>query len=543
MIFISIVVFAILLCAISSKVPKIVLWLIIMLGLALRVIIATRNPLVLQGFILCEDAHYCFNIARNIALGNGIRHDGFNVTTGFQPLFVFFIVPIFKVINNKLLAINVVMLFQIIIGLIYGFILYKIARLISTKKIAAIIIAIWAFSPVFVKIDVNGLETNTAFCMLCLIVYYYFRKCKYSAKTTNFNYIFLGILLGLGALARLDILFLMPALLLDIIWHNFKKREKKDIFKKIFIAGAFGGLVILPWFIYNLLIGKTILPSSGQAVRFSSQAFGFRFLSKSGKCFNIGEIPFIYYRETIIRALKKIRGLLGNIFPLKAGLLLFVSWFCLDFKGFMREIKKLLFLLLFLLTIFFAYTCYIFGQWFFYRYFTPYAIGYLLLLAIAMKNLTAAKIVRKHRIFFKYFNIIFISLTVSLLFFKSAKMVHDSYFKKDSLGYYKMAEWVNANTEKSAIIGSFQTGILGYYLERKFYGLDGKINQDALNAMKENRIDEYVKEKNINYIMDKPKVLNDLFVKRSRDKDFLKKQQLVLKDYYVVYRINTNEVK
>ena len=106
-----------------------------------------------------------------------------------------------------------------------------------------------------------------------------------------------------------------------------------------------------------------------------------------------------------------------------------------------------------------------------------------------------------------------------------------------------MAEWVNSNTEEGAIIGSFQAGILGYYLERKFYGLDGKINQDALNAMKENAIDEYVKEKNIDYIMDEPWVLNDLFVNCSKDKNYLKKQKLILKDYYTVYKINTSKVR
>jgi hypothetical protein len=64
-------------------------------------------------------------------------------------------------------------------------------------------------------------------------------------------------------------------------------------------------------------------------------------------------------------------------------------------------------------------------------------------------------------------------------------------------GFYDAAEWINRNVPESAIVGGFQTGIFGYYLERRFYGLDGKINIAALDAMREHRIDEYVRDQGI----------------------------------------------
>ena len=399
----SVTVFSILLCAISNKVSnKVLLLLIVLVGIVLRVIIATRNPLFLQGSILSDDAHYYFNISRNIALGNGIRHDSFNLTNGFQPLFVFFIVPIFKIINDKFLAINIVLLLQAGIGLIFSFFLFKIVKLISTQRIATIIVAAWAVSPYFLKIDLNGLETNAALCILCIIVYYYLKEFKYSLEPTALNYVVLGILVGLGGLARVDILLLMPVLFLDIILCNLKKNEKKDILKKILLMGGFATLIVSPWFIYNLSLLKTILPVNAQATRFMSQVFGFRFLSKPGNYFTVGQIPFMYYWETIIKGLIVIKSLLNDVFP--GGLLVIVFGACLGFRVFLREIKKVSFFLLFLLVIFFAYTCYIFGQLSFVRYFISYGMAYLLLLAIAMKSISISKIMIKHRSFFTYFN-------------------------------------------------------------------------------------------------------------------------------------------
>ena len=70
------------------------------------------------------------------------------------------------------------------------------------------------------------------------------------------------------------------------------------------------------------------------------------------------------------------------------------------------------------------------------------------------------------------------------------------------LEFYDAAIWINRNLPKSAVVGAFQSGILGYYLEREFYGLDGKINADALEALRGGRIDAYMQERGIGYLAD-----------------------------------------
>jgi hypothetical protein len=109
-------------------------------------------------------------------------------------------------------------------------------------------------------------------------------------------------------------------------------------------------------------------------------------------------------------------------------------------------------------------------------------------------------------------------------------------------GFYDAAQWINRNVPESAIVAGFQTGIFGYYLERRFYGLDGKINIGALEAMRERRIDEYVRDRKIEYLADWPFVLDALLVNRSADREFLKRQQQVYSNGdVVVYRIGRRD--
>ncbi|HMG55744.1 MAG TPA: hypothetical protein VK601_19730, partial [Kofleriaceae bacterium] len=50
--------------------------------------------------IVCDDAFYYFQIARNAALGRGFTFDGLAATNGFHPLYMWLIVPIFAVLQR-----------------------------------------------------------------------------------------------------------------------------------------------------------------------------------------------------------------------------------------------------------------------------------------------------------------------------------------------------------------------------------------------------------------------------------------------------------
>jgi hypothetical protein len=67
--------------------------------------------------------------------------------------------------------------------------------------------------------------------------------------------------------------------------------------------------------------------------------------------------------------------------------------------------------------------------------------------------------------------------------------------------HFQVVEWVEANVPKETWVGAIQTGTLGFFHERTI-NLDGKVNPEALQARKEERIPEYVLERDVQFLVD-----------------------------------------
>ncbi len=65
-------------------------------------------------------------------------------------------------------------------------------------------------------------------------------------------------------------------------------------------------------------------------------------------------------------------------------------------------------------------------------------------------------------------------------------------------------------------MGGFQSGALEYYADRwDVINLDGVVNDRALGAMKENRMDAYLLEEGIEWMIDLDWIIDALYVRRS----------------------------
>ena len=71
--------------------------LLVVAALALHLSVSWQDfsTLAKNGY-LYDDSFYAFQIARNIADGQGATFDGHTPTNGFQPLYVFALVPVYK---------------------------------------------------------------------------------------------------------------------------------------------------------------------------------------------------------------------------------------------------------------------------------------------------------------------------------------------------------------------------------------------------------------------------------------------------------------
>src|SRR3990172_187880 len=65
--------------------------------------ITLGNPNTVLDWYSSDDGFYYFNVARNLAAGQGVTFDGLTQTNGFHPLWLFLITPVFALARVDLL--------------------------------------------------------------------------------------------------------------------------------------------------------------------------------------------------------------------------------------------------------------------------------------------------------------------------------------------------------------------------------------------------------------------------------------------------------
>ena len=65
-----------------------------------------------------------------------------------------------------------------------------------------------------------------------------------------------------------------------------------------------------------------------------------------------------------------------------------------------------------------------------------------------------------------------------------------------------VSKWMKSNLPPNAIVGSWNSGIFGFFSEREVVNLDGLINNDILVYLKSNSLYDYIEKRKINYIID-----------------------------------------
>ena len=86
-----------------SRRPLLIGLFVVVLLFHLSVLWQDFATLAKNGY-LYDDSFYAFKIAQNIASGHGATFDGVHPTNGFQPLYVFLLVPLFWLFGSNLVA-------------------------------------------------------------------------------------------------------------------------------------------------------------------------------------------------------------------------------------------------------------------------------------------------------------------------------------------------------------------------------------------------------------------------------------------------------
>ncbi|MFH0982918.1 MAG: hypothetical protein V2A79_15460, partial [Planctomycetota bacterium] len=187
-------------------------------------------------------------------LGKGMTSDGTHVTNGFQPLYVFLMVPVYLLVppDNLVLPVHIACTLLALAGTAAAGIFYLIALRLFSRTAALCVLFFFTISHYFVATDVNGLETALYGLTLAATLYYYLtrlvgvgsptdessaafqsaipdpqssivnRQSAIARRSPSIGQcVTLGILAGLTVLARVDAVIFVVCVALHFLWRGF----------------------------------------------------------------------------------------------------------------------------------------------------------------------------------------------------------------------------------------------------------------------------------------------------------------------------------
>ncbi|MCP4590877.1 MAG: hypothetical protein GY842_09035 [bacterium] len=531
------------------------------IGLALRLGIAWQDHrFLLSEYVWSDDAYLSLSVARNLALGNGMTSDGTQVTNGFQPLYVFLLVPVFALVSadNLVLPIHLAGTILALAGTAAAGIYYLLARRLFSRSAALCVLFFFAVSHYFVVTDVNGLETALYGLTLAATLYYYVTRFVLvnageppdvvpgSARRNAA----LGVLSGLMVLARVDGVIFLVSMVAHFLFQR-RKRFRPAVRSAVVGAGAF--LVTLsPWWIANLVLCGTIIPDSGPAVRHLAMENGWRPVSKlvgleGPEDFIDGRVPARFYANNVLHYVAQTvafvpltahaQGMSDNSslprsvknYPIGRWMIA-APW--VWFGGVVVLTLAVLFGTVPLLLrskatsgigaiafVRFAvagwigvYALYVLCPWYSYRYVYP-AVALLTLASGGLAQALFERVLGR-RVLARRAVLALGAVLYGFLF-----VTHTSHYyvkQRSSLmpdRYWPVVPWVEAHIPRDARIGAFQSGVLSYFLPHECVNLDGVVNARALEAMRAYRLWEYIRSQGVDYIVDWPVCIDGLLTK------------------------------
>jgi len=509
---------------------------VLLLILVFHLVIAWQDiPTLARNGFLYDDSFYAFKIAQNIAAGKGITFDGIHPTNGFQPLYVFLIVPAFLLSRgDPVLPIHLALSMLAVLTCLTACLLYVIARRYVGRVAALVAAAAWALSPVVARQGANGLETAMAAFMIALSFYYYVSAVRSAERPTPWRLFLLGLVLGCTVLARIDALLFVLVLFLDYLLVLRRGAAPLRRLGAATLVPLGVALMYGPWLVFGLMTSGNALQDSGTATRFLSLAYAAYFRYGSENLSAAGpDRAFIWAQVThsfailklipplhvFFRGVEKIGTVLGSSdgWRFAANLVGFAGlgavgwmlgrWRAVPSKARRREVWILI---LFSALLFLSYSLYIFGAFYFIRYYYPLYLTASLVFAFVLQD--SIDWYRRRRTSVR--RVLAMCGAAYVVLF--ACFSYSQSFRSHPLyPFYDIAKWVDENTAKDDTIGVFQCGTIGYFCDRRIINLDGKVNRSALAALKGGRLGAYLDTEGVDVVIDHWEVL-EIFLGLSR---------------------------
>jgi len=470
---------------------KYFLLILFLLYAVIRMAFFAKPLFQIDGYAIPDDAYLSLEVARNFAEGKWFFY-GEQHTSGFQPLYVFIMTPVFMILkNDAIFPIYISLALSSLVGFGTIYFLYKLIRIIYNDNYSPFIsVLLFILLPVTIVNISNGLETSVSLFFFVLVFYYLYKYRLPEIKSILPKQIFLfGAIVGLAMLARIDNVMVILGIIVFAALKYRKEKTNVNLLLKYLALFAVGtALIYIPYMILSYSFTGDIFPASGKAVhQIGKDMVNYHSGGQSG-LFTLLQLSlnniYINYSVVIIFAI-----ISTFVYRLKAQT-------CPWFKG---SVTEHLPLITTSLLLFASYTFYLTANWFYSRYFFPLGLFFVLLTAHTSNQLILSFNSSKSKA------IVFAVTIITLI---SANLIRpgfkDFFFKEyPKSGYIEIGKWVNDNFSKGTIIGSNQTGALSYFSKDiNIINLDGVVNKEAYNAIKNKELIEYIKSKKIEYFVD-----------------------------------------
>ncbi len=553
------------------------LLIVLILGFAVRMffIFSDKNRLIESLFF--DDSYYLLNIARNIAVGNGITHDGLHMTNGFQPLYVLLLIPFHWIAGLSLVPpIYMSAVFLSLCNILSAYLVYKILEHLINEVAAGFSLYLTLFSPISLQYSLNGMETSLSTMLFLAVAYVYIKDFQFVSLSEHSNkkLVLFGILLGLAGLARVDMYVLIAVVCLEMIYFQFRHAGASwNSLKKALLLTLIILAVNCPWSIFNLAYFDNVIPMSGKAKKVlalrDKPAIDARFSYPLLRGLPYSdEIPF-YYHITVKshRVLKKLslfpdyidyywQGLRGSrahriltggprgqhfqlpqkipvlLCILAALPILWALWSRMENRSdrsrqFLRSMRRTAFLILFCGLFVSAYILKVSFAAHFPRYFAP--IFYVLVIFMSIFVSIVFSLIRERNKWMAY--PLMAAVVCSFLIFSLRTGEGVVYHSRMFRGVYaNVIPYIQDNFSATDTFGAFQSGYFSYFLKMPVHNLDGVVNTKVIPYVEQNRVSDYIIEENIDYLVDWPEMIK----KFTADMD---ESALVLVSYFPHSRI------
>lgn len=429
---------------------------------------------------ITEDGFYSLKIAWNIGTGKGVTYNFNTPTTGFQPLYVI-ILSFFAFLTSafggdKITYLRIAILFSGLIALFLSYLFYQLTKILD-KNLDRIILQLVTSLLVLFNFKLflnlfNGLETGLylIFLLLAMIKVQSLIENKKNLK----QIILLGFILGLTVLARND--FILITLIVILLLNLSKVIRLKDSI--IILTVLF--LTVLPWFAFVYSVQGSFIPTSASVqTGLTNNEIFYRIDQFLYSTFS-SYIPFVHAGQSQ-SAVIYILIIVFAAFLYKYHLIDIKKYFGL-------QVIRIWFAAIIVISI--VYLFFASQPYFFFRYLSIHmliAIPFLTLMITRYLSNKSEKVLS-----------LLALIVIGIFIINIGYYFH---YPKQISGLALRTSFISSNQLTEKKIGMAQSGISGYFFDN-VVNLDGKVNNDALLAIKTNSLYEYIVKEKIDVLIE-----------------------------------------